>query len=76
MSYRIELQEEWYKHPNTGQPSSRWNWFVYDNEYQLVDQGTTNYSETDAKKYAERAATLYDRQQKSKRVEYEFTPEG
>lgn len=76
MSYRIELKEEWYKHPSMGTAVSRWDWFVYDNEYQLVDQGSTQYSETDARKYAERAAILYDKQQKAKRVEYDFTPEG
>jgi hypothetical protein len=76
MSYRIELREEWHKHPSMGTPTSRWDWFVYDEEDQLVDQGSTQYSETDARKYAERAATLYHRQQHAKRVEYEFTPEG
>ena len=76
MSYRVELKEEFYKHPTHGTAASRWDWFVYDDDEQLVDQGSTQYSERDAKMAAERAATLHYKQQHAKRVEYEFTPEG
>ena len=65
MSYTIEVKEEWYKDAN-GALKSRWDWFVYDNEYQLLDQGSAPWSEGDAKQRAERAATLHYRQEKKR----------
>jgi hypothetical protein len=75
MTYRIELKEDWYKCPTYGKVTSRWLWFVYDEEEQLLDQGTAQYSERDARIQAERAATLHYKQNTATRVEYEFTPE-
>lgn len=76
MSYNIEIKEEWYKDPTYGKPKNRWDWFTYDEDYQLVEQGSAAYSETDARMQAERAATLHFKQQRAKRIDYEFTPEG
>lgn len=76
MSYRIELKEDWYKDPTYGKVTSRWLWFVYDDDEQLLDQGTAQYSESDARMAAERSATLHHKQQTAQRIEYEFTPEG
>lgn len=76
MSYNIEIKEEWYKDTTYDKPKSRWDWFTYDEDYQLVDQGSAAYSEHDARMAAERAATLHFKQQRAKRIDYEFTPEG
>lgn len=76
MSYRIELKEEWHKHVTHGTLTSRWDWFVYDNDEQLIDQGSTPYNENEARRAAEKAATLHFKQQRARRVEYDFTPEG
>jgi hypothetical protein len=75
MTYNIEIKEEWYKEPQYGKLRSKWNWFVYDENYQLLDQGSSDWGEADARLKAERAATLDYKQQKAKRVEYSFTPE-
>ena len=76
MIYDITIREEWYKDDRHNLPKSRWNWEVYDDDVQLIDQGSNQYSERDARISAERAATLHYRQKKAKVVTYEFTPEG
>lgn len=77
MSYEIKVREVWYKSdlgPNFG-PSNRWDWEVYDEDFQLIDQGSAKYAAGDARKAAEKAATLHYRQQKAKVETYEYTPD-
>lgn len=75
MTYNIELKEEFFQHPEHKYVTSRWNWFLYDEEEQLLDQGSSTYGEADARSQVERAATLHAKQQAAKRITYDFTPE-
>jgi hypothetical protein len=75
MTYSIEIKEEFFQHTEYKTITSRWDWFVYDDDVQLLDQGSSAYGESDARKHAERAATLHAKQQAAKRIEYDFTPE-
>ncbi len=73
MSYEITVREVWYKSENNLNVN-RFDWSVYDDQYDLVDSGSVKYSEADARKAAEKAADLYFKQSNAKVLTYEYTP--
>jgi hypothetical protein len=78
--YYIRIEEELYKSPATGDILSRTLWEVTTDEC-TVDNGVVpyggQYGEGEARKHAERAATLHAKQEaaRDRLVTYEFTPE-
>ncbi len=74
MSYEITVREVWYKSESMSVNLSRWDWEVWDEDLQIVDQGSVKYSEADARKAAEKAADLHYKQSSAKVVTYEYNP--
>ncbi|MCA1841564.1 MAG: hypothetical protein LC723_14915 [Actinobacteria bacterium] len=78
--YYIRIEEEFYSSETTRDPVSRTLWEVTTDEC-TVDNGMVGYGgpvgEAEARKHAERAATLHAKQEaaRARIIKYDFTPE-
>ncbi|MCA1840218.1 MAG: hypothetical protein ABR585_13620 [Gemmatimonadaceae bacterium] len=78
--YGIRIEEEFYEATSSRVIASRTCWEVYSDQC-TIDKGLVEYGgpigEKEARKRAEKAATLHAKQEaaKAKIVTYEFTPE-